>query len=229
LHEIVIGPLRIAALEAGDDVDVARSGQVTDRPRVQLTGVTVAGQAAAIDQDGVHVLGVHQSASAPALSQQGIDVRLLGGTRSDATGAARSTAGGLRVSFTAPVRGVPAVVPGAPGANRSYLGSVLVGGVGAAVAVGSPGGALLSVLPPAAPTSLAARLLPARSLPAGQPSAALVTGVGDPSVATAPAAARRHAALPQPDLAVLALALALVPTGLLAAWRLGVAVNRRRA
>ena len=229
LHGVAVGPLVIASLDAADDIDVALSGRVTDRPRVALAGITVAGQAAGIDQDGVHLLGIHQGASVPALAAQGIEVRSLGIAKSDAAGAARSTAGGIRVTFTVPVRGVPAVVPGVPGVNRNYLGSLVIGGVGAAVAVGAPGGPLLSALPAPAPTSLAALLLPpAHTAPTapGSASAAepFVSPISAPRMAT-----RSRSPFRQPDLALVALVLAVVPTALLGGWRATVSVRRRRA
>jgi hypothetical protein len=223
LQDVVVGPLHIGVVAASDDVDVASSGRVTDRPRIELTGVTFAGLTASVDADGVHVLGVSQSLPAGTLSSQGIDVRTIGTTKTDATGAARSTAGGLQVTFSVPVQGVPPVVPGLPGANRTYLGQLTVGGVGAAVAVGAPDGPLLSVLPAPAPGSLADRLVPSRRLGASSTSP---VGAGDArtgsttpvAVATSP----RRSTFPQPDLRLLAMLLAIVPTSLLVGWRLSV-------
>jgi hypothetical protein len=228
LHNVVIGPLEVGSLRVTDDVDVPPDGRPTDRTQVAVADVTVAGQAASIDDQGVHVLGVHQAAAVPALTQQGLDVRLIGTDRADAVGAARSTAGGLRVTVSVPVRGVPAVVPGAPGANRTYLGTLVVGGVGAAVALGTADGPLLSALPPAAPSSLAAVLLPSRNVPGVAAGAALPGAMSPGGVAVAPAPlASRRRLLPDPDLRTVALMMAVVPPGLLLLWRGLVAVRRR--
>jgi hypothetical protein len=221
LQDVVVGPLHIAVVAATDDVDVAPSGRVTDRPRIQLSGVTFAGLTASVDGDGVHVLGVSQSLPARTLSEQGVDVRAIGTTKTDATGAARSTAGGLQVTFSVPVQGVPPVVPGLPGANRTYLGQATIGGVGAAVAVGASDGPLLSVLPAPAPGSLAERLMPARRLggttgATSESAATTIPGAAPVAVATPP----RRSTLPQPDLRLLALLLGVVPTSLLVGWRL---------
>jgi hypothetical protein len=223
LQDVVVGPLHIGVVAASDDVDVASNGRVTDRPRIELTGVTFAGLAASVDADGVHVLGVNQSLPTGTLSSQGIDIRTIGTTKTDVTGGARSTAGGLQVTFSVPVQGVPPVVPGLPGANRTYLGQLTVGGVGAAVAVGAPDGPLLSGLPAPPPGSLADRLVPMRRLGASSTSP---VGAGDamPSSTTpiAVATSPRRSTLPQPDLRLLAMLLAIVPTSLLVGWRLSV-------
>jgi hypothetical protein len=221
LHDVVVGPLRIALVKATDEVDVTAGGTVTDRPRIELAGVTFAGLAASIDENGVHVLGVSQSLPAGVLSEHGVDVRAIGTTKSDTAGAARSTAGGLQVTFSVPVQGVPPAVPGLPGANRSYLGQLTIGGVGAAVAVGAPDTPLLAALPAPPPGSLAARLLPTTPLD-GPPGAARSSGTGTTAGADRPAlpVARGRRTFPQPDLSVLALLLAVVPMSLLLGWRL---------
>jgi hypothetical protein len=220
LHDVVVGPLHIAILTATDAVDVTPAGRVTDRPRVELGGVNFAGLAASIDDEGVHLVGVTAPLPARTLAEHGVEVRALGTTRSDGKGAARSTAGGLQVTFSAPVQGVPPVVPGLPSLDRSYLGSVTIGGVGAAVGVGAPGEPLLAALPAAPASSLDARLLPPQRL-GGQPiPAAGLTSV--PAGAPAPdivAVGRRRPVLPPADLRWLALALAVVPTSLLIGWR----------
>ena len=130
LQDVVVGPLHIGVVAASDDVDVAADGRVTDRPRIELTGVTFAGLAASIDADGVHVLSASANRSRPERCPSRASTYTIGTTKTDATGAgARSTAGGLQVTFSVPVQGVPPVVPGLPGANRTYLGQLTVGGV----------------------------------------------------------------------------------------------------
>ena len=121
------------------------------------------------------------------------------------------------------------MVPGAPSLNRNYLGSIVIGGVGAAVAVGAPGGLLLSALPVPAPTSLAALLLPAGHT---SPTAPGSTSAAEPFVSpvtTPRSVARNRSPFRQPDLALVALVLAVVPTALLGGWRATVSLRRRRA
>jgi hypothetical protein len=220
LHDVVIGALHVATIDAVDDVDVRVAGQLSDRPRITITGVTVAGQAAAVDQDGIHLLGVHQPAAVPVVAGQGVEVRTIGVDRADTAGAARSSAGGLRVTFSVPVSGVPAVVPGAPGVNRVYVGSLVVGGVGAAVAAGGADDALLASLPTPDTSSLTAALLPARDLGTQPAGAATQRRATAPVTAAPPTlAARVRDLLPQADLTTLALVLAIVPPSLLLLWR----------
>jgi hypothetical protein len=137
----------------------------------------------------------------------------------------RSAAGGLLVQVSVPVSGVPQLVPGLPGANRRYVGSVLVGGAGAVVAAGSETGLDLALPPLAVPGSPAAYLAPpvtaARPVTAALP-AARELGQGAPVVA--PPAVRLPGVLLYPLASVRAvmLALAVVPLLLLASWRLWV-------
>jgi hypothetical protein len=185
--------------------------------------VSFAGLAASVDDTGVHVLGVQQSLPDRSFADNGVAVRALGTTRADAHGAARSTAGGLQVTFSVPVQGVPPVVPGLPSANRAYLGTVTIGGVGAAVGVGAPGELLLDALPAAPPSSLAARLLPPATLGTSPGTTAHVPKQGTaPPPLGSPAAAPGRRPFPQADLRWLALVLAVVPTSLLVGWRLTV-------
>jgi hypothetical protein len=227
LLDVTIGPLRIAALEALDAVDVSTTGVVRDRPTLTLTGVTLAGQPASVDDRGVHVAGQDQALPDRALAAQGLAVRLLSTSRQDVRGAARSAAAGLLVSFSAPVSGAPQV-PGVPSANRSYLGSALIGGAGAAVAAAALPSLALPELPPPAPGSASALLPPPRLLPS-------VPAPGDRPGATGPAPApvlgvRRVASwLPLPDLQAVALVLLVVPLALLVEWRATTALARRTA
>jgi hypothetical protein len=220
LHDVVVGPLHIAILTATDDVDVTPAGRVADRPRVELTGVTFAGLAASVDDQGVHLVGVNEPLPTRTLAEHGVEVRALGTTKSDGKGVARSTAGGLQVTFSVPVQGVPPVVPGLPSLDRSYLGSAIIGGVGAAVGVGAPGEPLLGSLPVPPASSLDARLLPPQRLGTSPlPAAGVTSGPAGRPAPTVAVAGRRRSVLPQADLRWLALALAVVPTSLLLGWR----------
>jgi hypothetical protein len=228
LHDLTVGPLRIAVLEAVDAVDVSGSGAVRDVPRLTLTGVTVAGQPVAVDDRGVHVVGQDQSLPNGALAQQGLTARLLSTSRQDAKGTARSAAAGLLVTFSVPVSGAPQL-PGVPSANRAYLGSALLGGAGVAVAAADLPALQLPQLPPAPAGSAAAVVLPA-SRGAGPPGVALPVPPGSaPPPATAPALRRLADWLPLPDLREVALLLLVVPLALLVLWRAGTALGRRAA
>jgi hypothetical protein len=221
VHGVRVGPLSISVLDSTVAVDVTSDGTVRDRPAVTLAGVTFAGQAASVDEDGVHVAGRDQALPDRSLAQQGLSVRLIGTGRQDAPGAGRSTAGGLLVSFSVPVQGVPQTVPGLPSADRTYVGTVTVGGAGAVVAASTPPAFVLPTLPPP-PAGSAAALFPALPAlpptgPAGQPTPGL-------AAVPAPAAApelppTRPAGLQLPDLSTLALLLAIVTLALLAFWR----------
>jgi hypothetical protein len=159
---------------------------------------------------------------------QGVAVRTIGVEKADGVGAARSTAGGLRVTFTVPVSGVPAVVPGAPGVNRAYVGSLLIGGVGAAVGAGASSDLLLAGLPAPGGSSLASTLLPDRALgTATMPAAATPADRRTGTTPLPTVAARRRRLLPQADLATLALAMAVVPPVGLVLWRSFVVLRRR--
>lgn len=226
LHGITAGALAVAALEATETVDVHPDGSVHDQPRVVLSGVTFAGRAASVDATGVHLVGQDAGLPDRTLAQQGLRVRLVGADRQDLPGAARSAAGGLQLTFSAPVTGVPAAVPGVPTLDRTYLGSVTLGGAGAAVAASSPGGLALPALP-AAPAGSSAGLLAASGVPpsAGPGRSALDGGTPTPSGAPAPAPPAvaapptPTAAVGLPDLRTLTLVLAVLPLALLALWR----------
>lgn len=232
LHGVTIGPLAIASLDATDAVDVAADGTVHDVPEVTVLGVSFAGQSASIDSRGVHVAGHDQGLPDRQLAQQGLAVRLIGTGRQDIAGAARSTAGGLLLTFSVPVRGVPDTVPGIPTANRTYLGTVTVGGAGAVVAASTPGSLTLPALPPPAAGSAGAVFPAAPSLPGTPPGAALalpsVAGAQPPTTAQPPGLPPlARLGLQTPDLRTLALLLALVPLALLALWRAAVRLTWR--
>lgn len=228
LHDVSVGPLHIAALEAVDVIDVSATGAVRDHPRLTVSGVTFAGQAASLDDRGVHVAGQDAALPNQALAQQGLTARLLFTSRQDARGVARSAAAGLHLTFSVPVSGAPQV-PGAPSLNRTYLGSVLIGGAGAVVAAAELPALDLPQLPPAPSGSASAAVLPgAGPLPAAPLPA---DGSRAPSVSADPAArpAARPVAywLPMPDLGAVALLLMVVPLGLLVVWRASARVARR--
>lgn len=243
LQGLTVGPLRIASLEATDAVDVTADGAVKDAPRLTVTGVTFNGSAASIDDTGVHVPGQDAGLPDRQLEQQGVSVRLVGTSRQDATGAGRSAAAALQLTLTAPVSGVPNVVPGLPTVNRTYLGTVLVGGAGAAVAASREAALELTPLPPLPPDSAAAAVLAPDStttatgdtgtvgLPAQLPgvvAAPAASGASAPQVA-APVAVRPVATwLPLPGLRAVALLLLVLPLALLVAWRGGLWLVRRR-
>jgi hypothetical protein len=222
---IVIGPLRIAALDAVDDVDVPTEGAVRDRPRVTVTGVTVAGQEATLDDAGVHVAGTGAGTPVAALVQQGLEVRLLGASRQDRPGAVRSAAGGLLVSVSVPVTGAPQLVPGLPGVNRRYVGSVLVGGAGAVVTAGAGTGIDLVLPPPAVPGSPAAHVVPPYVAPPQALPGVPQAGGGSFGPKVAGATGRVAGALLYPFASVRAAALLLLvlPLLMLALWRAYVA------
>lgn len=224
LHDIVVGPLRVASLDAADLVDVSPTGAVHDRPTVVLSGVSFAGSAATIDASGVHVAGQSQQLPDQTFANHGLTVRLLGTSKQDAAGAARSAAGGLLLTFSVPVSGAPNTVPGLPSLNRVYAGSITIGGAGAAVAAGSFGATELPQVPPSAPGSVAARLSPVN--PAGRLAVGSPTGpIGSVSRSAAPPvtapvlAGHSSAPRPQLDLATLTLLLGLLSLVLLAFWR----------
>lgn len=229
LHDVTIGPLVIAALEAVDAVDVTAAGQVRDHPLLTLSGVTLAGVPASVDDRGVHVAGQDQALPDRTLAQQGLTARVLTATRQDASGVARSAAAGLLVTFELPLSGAPQL-PGVPSLNRSYLGSALVGGAGAVVAAADLPALELPQLPPPPAGSASAVVLPPTGGSAGPPVLALpaVPRTGQPPVA-APPLRRVVAWLPLPDLQQVALLLLVVPLGLLVLWRAGTALGRRTA
>jgi hypothetical protein len=222
---IEIGPLRIALLQAVDEVDVPAQGAVRDHPHVTVSGVTVAGQPAVVDDSGVHLVGTSAGSPVPALAQQGLDVRLLGASRQDRPGAVRSAAGGLLVSVSVPVTRAPQLVPGLPSVNRRYVGSVLVGGAGAVVAAGVGSGIDLGLPPPAVPGSPAAHVTPPYVAPPtsvpGLPQAG--SGSFGPKVAGATDRVRGVLLYPFASVRAVALLLLFLPLLMLGLWRAHVA------
>lgn len=114
LHQVSLGPLAIHELRVWDDVVVPPGGRPRSAPGVAVTGATVAGAPVRLG-----------AAPLPALAAQGLSVRLPG---TESAGA-RSGATGVRIDVSLPVRGVGAPVAGLPSADRTYVGSVVLGQV----------------------------------------------------------------------------------------------------
>jgi hypothetical protein len=147
----IAGTVHIAAVSARDDILVTAGKRPVDVPGVTVSGVTVAGQGAAIDNRGVHALGNNGPSVSRQLAQSGVQVRLVGTHRQDTANGARSDATALEINIAIPVSGVPYVpnpvptlpppfdqVPQLPGvnANGTYLARVTLGAVGAAAGFG---------------------------------------------------------------------------------------------
>ena len=228
VHDLTIGPLHIDQLASTDLVDVPVSKPAVDRPSVEVTGVSLAGQSASIDEHGVHVAGQTAGQTAMSLEQQGLSVTLLGTSRQDSAGAARSAAGGLEVGVSVPVKGVPSI-PNLPGLDRVYVATVRFGGVGISAAASSadPLDLVLPAVP--LPGSVAGTLTPPV---APRPVAAPVSGSMPRSAVPPPTYPTPQLAVPVAhislfDLSPVAEALAIVPTVLLLLWRLRVGLRRR--
>jgi hypothetical protein len=152
-------------------------------------------------------------------------VRLLDATRTSAVGAARSTGSALQVVLTRPLDGVPSL-PGLPTLNRVYVATVLLGGTGVVAAAsdsGQLGSAPLPALPDTGQTPLAPNVVPRT------PPGDLTPDRAPAAQALPPVLARPIALVAGFDLASVALALLVVPTGLLLLWRLSVQLRRRPA
>lgn len=230
LHGVVLGPVRIATLDSSDLVDISAAGAVHDVPAVVAAGVTVAGESASLDQDGLHAAGQHAQSAVQQLAAAGLSLRLLGATRHDGTGSARAAAGGLEITVTHAVAGLP-VLPNAPSANRTYVGSVLLGGAGAAALAGDETSLVLGELPPVGPVE--SRVGPPVSTPAATGGPVLAPGrppqlpVGGATTYPVVVGRFRLGGLTW-DLRPVALALAVVPLALLLLWRGGVGLTLRR-
>ena len=178
VDDLVVGVLRIKGLASRVRVDVSAQGAIRSRPSVHLAEVTVAGRAVTVDGQGLHA----PAAVRTLLDAQGISIALVESADERTRGAARVSAGGLRITVSAPVRGVPVLVPGLPTLDRTYQAVLTVGGAGVAVSAAG-----VSV-----PFSLGPLPAPPGSLPAVQPpggsgSATLPGPVADTS--TGPAVA----------------------------------------
>jgi hypothetical protein len=229
LHGVALGELRIAGLTSRVRVDVSPSGRVVSSRSVVVQGVTFAGHTASLDDRGIHAEGLDAALPSRTLAQQGLAVSLIGTTDQHRNGVARATAGGLRVEVTVPVQGVPALVPGLPGLNRSYLASITLGGAGAVVSAATF--ELPVALPPAPVGTLPHDLLPGTVPPARAVVPPAVTSV-PPAVRIAPATSptrylRRAFGDPFADLSTLALLLLVLPLSGVLTWRSAVALRRR--
>ncbi|MCW2544841.1 MAG: hypothetical protein JWM40_2393 [Frankiales bacterium] len=225
LHDLTIGPVRIAVLDSTDVVDLPVGRQPTARPAVTVTGVTVAGHQATLDQSGLHVEGQSASVTQQELAQQGLSIRLLGERSNQGVGAARVFAGALELVFTRPVSGAP-TLPGLPGLDRVYVTSVLLGGTGI---VGAAGGSALLDLPPELGLSDPTAAVPAPHLPPRTQVGPTTSVTGSsPSIALPQLRTRAVAVVDRFDLSALALALALLPTSLLLLWRAKAGLRARR-
>ncbi len=250
LHDVSIaGVLRVRTVHVVDDVVVRPNAKPTDRPTVELAGVSFAGQSASIDSSGVHVAGHNGPSPARQLSRQGVTVTLLGADRADGTGAARSDARGLMVTFALPVNGVPYVpnpVPcpdgfpfcvGGVNVNATYVGTLTLGSAGVAVDAEPPLGLGGLLAPPLTPGAAAGgsgqgpRLAPGAGAAAGSaqqpPPRGAMPLVAKP---VAPAPRGALAGLSRVPLGALYAVLALVTVTLFVGWRatMTLASGRRR-
>lgn len=217
LQDVAIGPVRIAALDSTDLVDLPVGRQPVSHPLVTVAGVTVNGQAATLDQKGLHVAGQDVDVTEQELAQQGIAVRLLGQSSTQGVGSARVFAGALEVVLTRPVSGAPSV-PGLPGLDRVYVTTVLLGGTGIAGAA-SDSGSL--ALPPvvSGPPSAVALLPPVSQRQLVTPPVAARVEAPRASGGPRPLLMRPVALVERFDLSDVALALLVLPTSLLLLWR----------
>lgn len=252
LSDVTIGgSLYIRALHSTDTVTVQEGQRPVDHPSVTLSGVTVAGQAATIDSSGIHVAGHDGPALVNDLAAQGLDVHLVGVSRQDTVGVARSSAFGLAVTQQQTVSGAPSdcvplpTIPGSPvqppcppDVNREYDTVLTLGDAGvvalanngfsfALPAFGVPTGAggLGSPLAGAAGTSLtgSAGGVPALAGATGTPA----SGGRAPAVA---APRRTGLSLLSVNLSTLTLALAVGTAAMFLIWRAAtVAALHRRS
>ncbi|MCU1587104.1 MAG: hypothetical protein JWN31_597 [Frankiales bacterium] len=137
------GLLHINALHSIATARVDGGSTTTSSATTTITGATAGGQPVTIDSTGVHLAGNGDGSALAkvndalaALASQGIGVRLLSSTKDVAGHTADAVAGGLLLSFshdlnlpTVPVT-LPPSLPGIPGYNGTYFGSVTVGGAG---------------------------------------------------------------------------------------------------
>ena len=226
LHDLTIGPVRIAVLDSTDRVDIPVDQRPRAHPVVTLAGVTVAGHRAVIDQSGVHVDGEDAAVTQQQLAAQGLSLRLLGGSSSQGVGAARVFAGALEVVVTRSVSGAP-TVPGLPGLDRVYVTSVLVGGTGI---VGAASAAAALELPPVLGRFDPTSAVPAPHLTPRMPAAHPLPTGRAPEPADEPSlSARPVALLDRFDLSALALVLLVLPTSMLLLWRARVGLSARQS
>ncbi len=249
LHDVSIaGLLRVRTVDVVDEIVARPDATPTDRPTVELSGVSFAGQSATVDATGVHVAGHTGPSPARQLSRQGVTVSVLGADRADSTGAARSTARGLMVSFALPVSGVPYVpnpLPcpdsfpfclGGANVNATYVGTLVLGSAGIAVDAEPPLGLGAVLLSPLSATAATAGAAQAGAAAAAGPALLSPSQHGGPDgapvVAGPPSAGSRSllAGLTRLPLDALYAVLAVVTVVLFVGWRatMTFASGRRR-
>jgi hypothetical protein len=238
------GLVHIDALHAIDDVTLGASARPIDRPRLVVTGVTVAGQQASIDQNGVHVLGHDGPSLTQELGQRGLVVRTVGTHRADGRRGARSDVEGLSIDFGLPVSGLPYIpnplpplpppLDGIPepgvNANGTYLGHLVLGAAGAAATLGHEPSFSLGGVTPSFPATAPTSSPPASALPG---SGQLAPSAAGPPPTTAPPPAGPGVgvlrglldAISRHAIDSLYLVLALGTAGLFVGWRVAVALR----
>jgi hypothetical protein len=248
VSDVKVGPLlRIGSIRTTDRLSLARGHHPVDRPKVRISGVTVAGKHATITAHGVQVAG-HSlgSALSTKLVRSGVEVHSLGVARSDHAKSARSSAGGVEIAFALPVKNAPYVpnpLAGLPGLDQipgvdlkgTYLGVVQLGGAGAAAAVQQqPGPAKLPPVTtngrkaPSTGRSGAGNLASTQNA-ASRPNGPTGGGAA-PVVAAGPTKPTAYfVGLSRDDLLTLYLVIAFGTAGIFLGWRGSVVARRRRA
>jgi hypothetical protein len=234
--------LRIASLRTTDSITLGRGRAPVDRPRVAISGVTVAGKSATITSTGIHLAGHHLASLARTLIRSGVKVRTLGIARTDHANSARSSAGGIEIDFAVPVTKSPYIanpLTGVPGLNQvpgidlkgTYVGVVQLGGAGAAGTVQAQRDS--GVPPPASTSGRSSSGTTSRG------SSGVAAGAGQVTTPPLTAASPVVAADPQPgrslllvalsrvDLMTLYLVLAIGTAAIFLGWRGSAALRRR--
>jgi hypothetical protein len=187
----------------------------------------------------VKVAGHRAGSPVAELARSGIRVHSLGIARTDHRNSARSSAGGVEVDFSVPVKNAPYIpnpLSGVPGVNQvpgvdlkgTYLGVVQLGGAGAAGALQHQAGA--GVPSQASTTGRAPRHHGHAGDGVGAISQVVVPATrAQPVVADPPQASRLAlVGLSRDDLMTLYLVLAFGTAAIFLGWR-GSVVTRRRS
>lgn len=249
----VAGVVHIAAVRTIDRVVVAAGRPPSARPRMTVSGVTVAGHAASIDDKGVHVDGAGGEGLSRQLTRSGVSIHTVGAEHHRTRTGTRSDAVGLSIDVAVPVNGVPYIpnplpplpppfdqVPTLPGvnANGTYVGHITLGAVGAAAGVGTqPSFALTNVGPgstttPSAPVGTGT---PPSVAPLG--GSDLVSGLATPTPANPPSVAAPGPAVlrgfadlvSKAQIETLYAVLALGTLALFLGWRAAVTIRAGRS
>jgi hypothetical protein len=248
VSDIKVGPLlHIGSVRTTDRMTLTRGRHPVDRPKVRISGVTIAGKSATITGHGVEVDG-HPLGSvlSTKLVRSGVQVRSLGVARTDHAKSARSSAGGLEINFALPVKNAPYIpnpAAGLPGLDQipgvdlkgTYLGVMRIGGAGAAAAIAEQPGAVK--LPPV--TTNGHNRRPRVASGTHNVGGVQRSGLGRsgsspqapaPVVAADPAnkPSAYFVGLSRDDLLTLYLVIALGTAGIFLGWRGTVAAKRRR-